>query len=186
MSITPERNCTGPMSNLVDFIPLLQKIPNPMLTRGKKLHKGLVDTYGGMIKEIERDMNQGIEVKDCLAKAMIQNREEENLDHLDMSILASAFMIGGVETVSTSVLPTGQGEKLTAYKTQTAAIMQWFSALIPAYPEIQRKAQAELDRVVGRNRLPSVEDEKDLPYCHAIIKEVRVSAKLFRVALSDV
>ncbi len=51
--------------------------------------------------------------------------------------------------------------------------MQWFSALIPAYPEIQKKAQVELDSVVGRDRLPTVEDEKNLPYCHAIIKEAR-------------
>lgn len=53
--------------------------------------------------------------------------------------------------------------------------MQWFSAMIPAYPEIQKKAQDELDRVVGRDRLPTVEDEKNLPYCHAIIKEVRLT-----------
>jgi len=50
--------------------------------------------------------------------------------------------------------------------------MQWFSALIPAYPEIQRKSQEELDRVVGRDRLPTIEDEKNLPYCQAVIKEV--------------
>ena len=56
---------------------------------------------------------------------------------------------------------------------QTAAIMQWFFAIIPAYPDIQRRAQEELDRIVGRSRLPGMEDKKDLPYCHAIIKEVR-------------
>lgn len=50
--------------------------------------------------------------------------------------------------------------------------MQWFSALIPAYPEIQKRAQQELDRVVGRDRLPSMEDEADLPYVRAIVKEV--------------
>jgi hypothetical protein len=50
--------------------------------------------------------------------------------------------------------------------------MQWFCALVPAYPEVQKKAQAELDAVVGRDRLPTIDDEKDLPYCHAIIKEV--------------
>lgn len=50
--------------------------------------------------------------------------------------------------------------------------MQWFSALIPSHPEIQKRAQEELDRVVGRDRLPNVEDEANLPYCHAIIKEV--------------
>lgn len=55
---------------------------------------------------------------------------------------------------------------------QTASIMQWFSALIPAYPEIQRRAQEELDRVVGRDRLPTVEDETQLPYVHAIVKEI--------------
>ncbi|KAL4897159.1 cytochrome P450 [Aspergillus ambiguus] len=145
-------NCTGPMSNLVDFIPLLQYLPSPMHRRGEQLHRGLVETYGGFIKDTERKVRMGEKVPDCLAKTMAELREKEQLDDLDMAILASAFMIGGVET--------------------TAAIMQWFSALIPAYPEIQKKAQAELDSVVGRDRLPTVEDEKDLPYCHAIIKEV--------------
>ena len=32
--------------------------------------------------------------------------------------------------------------------------------------------QDQLDRVVGRDGLPTIEDEKDLPFCHAIIKEV--------------
>ena len=50
--------------------------------------------------------------------------------------------------------------------------MQWFAALIPAYPQIQEKAQEELDRVVGRARLPNILDEKKLPYVRAIIKEV--------------
>ena len=50
--------------------------------------------------------------------------------------------------------------------------MQWYSALIPAYPGIQKKAQKELDEVIGRDRLPTFEDEANLPYCHAIIKEV--------------
>ncbi|KAI9878768.1 MAG: hypothetical protein M1830_010570 [Pleopsidium flavum] len=145
-------NCTGPMSNLVDFVPILQHFPNPMQIRGKKLNNGLVETYGGIIKDMEEKLASGVHVEDCLAKTMIQARKQENLDHLDMIFLASGFMVGGVET--------------------TAAIMQWFSALIPAYPEIQKKAQDELDRVVGRHRLPTVEDEKNLPYCHAIIKEV--------------
>jgi hypothetical protein len=52
--------------------------------------------------------------------------------------------------------------------------MQWFSALIPSYPDIQARAHAELDRVVGRNRLPNVEDERDLPYIRAIIKVRKV------------
>ncbi|KAB8222023.1 cytochrome P450 [Aspergillus novoparasiticus] len=146
-------NCAGPMSNLVDFVPLLQYLPTPMHQCGKKLHEDLVKTYGGIIKDTERGMKEGKKVVvDCLAKTMIEVRDKEDLDDLDMAILASAFMISGVET--------------------TAAIMQWFSVLIPSYPEIQKKAQEELDRVVGRGRLPGIEDEKYLPYCHTIIKEV--------------
>ena len=32
------------------------------------------------------------------------------------------------------------------------------------YPEVQRKAQAELDSVVGTDRLPTLKDRDDLPY----------------------
>ncbi|KAI1499934.1 cytochrome P450 [Biscogniauxia marginata] len=145
-------NLTGPVSNIIDFIPILQKIPSQMRSRGRKLHQDLVDTYGGMINEIGRQTDIGHHVPDCLAKSMLSVRHEEKLDDLDMAILASAFMIGGVET--------------------TASIMQWFSALIPSYPEIQKRAHEELDRVVGRSRLPNVDDEAKLPYCHAIVKEI--------------
>lgn len=40
------------------------------------------------------------------------------------------------------------------------------------YPNIQAKAQEELDRVVGRNRLPDFSDEEDLPYISAICFEL--------------
>ncbi|KAJ7146934.1 cytochrome P450 [Mycena epipterygia] len=180
-------NITGPVSNLVDFIPLMQSFRTPMQARGEKLHQGLVDTYGGFIKDIEHRMQMGASIPDCLAKTMLEKSGQEQMDHLDMSILASAFMVGGVETASfTSDLAAPPSDK---HYLQTAAIMQWFSALIPAYPDIQLKAHEELDRVVGRDRLPNVEDEKawnillrhevilmmlqqNLPYCHAIIKEV--------------
>lgn len=87
------------MSNLVDFVPILQRLPNPMLQRGRRLHQGLVETYGGFIKEIERKTKQGERVNDCLAKTLVEIRDEEKLDDLDMAIMASAFLIGGVETV---------------------------------------------------------------------------------------
>jgi Cytochrome P450 len=39
------------------------------------------------------------------------------------------------------------------------------------YPEIQKKAQAEIDAVVGPNRLPDFHDRPSLPYINAVIKE---------------
>jgi cytochrome P450 len=38
------------------------------------------------------------------------------------------------------------------------------------FPEVQKKAQAELDRVCG-DRLPTMEDEMDLQYIRGIVKE---------------
>ncbi|KDQ23377.1 hypothetical protein PLEOSDRAFT_1049198 [Pleurotus ostreatus PC15] len=40
------------------------------------------------------------------------------------------------------------------------------------YPEVQSKAQAELDRVVGDKRLPVFSDRDSLPYIDALVKEV--------------
>ncbi|RXW19106.1 hypothetical protein EST38_g6748 [Candolleomyces aberdarensis] len=41
-----------------------------------------------------------------------------------------------------------------------------------SHPGIQRKGQTEIDSVVGLDRLPAVTDIQDLPYLHAIVKEV--------------
>lgn len=89
-------NCTGPMSNIVDFVPLLQWLPSPLKSKGKALHRDLVQTYGGMINEIKKKMQAGEKVDECLTKTMLDIQQTEELDHLDTSILASAFMIGGV------------------------------------------------------------------------------------------
>ena len=39
------------------------------------------------------------------------------------------------------------------------------------YPEVQKKAQAEIDAVVGPNRLPDFHDRPSLPYINAVVKE---------------
>jgi len=39
-------------------------------------------------------------------------------------------------------------------------------------PSIQEKAQTEIDRVIGRNRLPEFSDRPKLPYLEGIYREV--------------
>jgi cytochrome P450 len=39
-------------------------------------------------------------------------------------------------------------------------------------PDVQAKAQAEIDAVVGGRRLPEMDDEHKLPYVGRVIKEV--------------
>lgn len=40
------------------------------------------------------------------------------------------------------------------------------------YPDVQRRAQTELDSVVGTDRLPCLEDREKLPYINALVKEL--------------
>lgn len=40
------------------------------------------------------------------------------------------------------------------------------------HPQVVKKAQVELDRIVGRDRLPAFSDQADLVYIRALIAEV--------------
>jgi cytochrome P450 len=59
---------------------------------------------------------------------------------------------------------------LAGSDTMVAAIISLFLAML-LYPDVQAKAQAEVDRVVGRGRLPELEDRKELPYVEGIVNE---------------
>lgn len=40
------------------------------------------------------------------------------------------------------------------------------------YPQVYKKLQAEMDSVVGSQRLPTFDDRPDLPYLDCVLKEV--------------
>jgi len=40
------------------------------------------------------------------------------------------------------------------------------------FPHVQKKAQKEVDTVIGRTRLPTGADRESLPYVSAVVKEV--------------
>lgn len=51
-----------------------------------------------------------------------------------------------------------------------SVLLTFFLAMV-LYPEAMRKGQEELDRVVGKDNLPTFEDRPKLPYIEAICKE---------------
>ncbi|THH13309.1 hypothetical protein EW146_g6885 [Bondarzewia mesenterica] len=55
--------------------------------------------------------------------------------------------------------------------TTVSAIFTFFLAMV-LYPEVQKKAQAEIDAIIGHDRLPEFADEDSLPYTTALMKEV--------------
>lgn len=55
---------------------------------------------------------------------------------------------------------------------QTVSSIGTFFLAMALNPEAQQKAQGEIDRVIGTNRLPTLADRDRLPYVNAMVKEV--------------
>lgn len=60
---------------------------------------------------------------------------------------------------------------LGGYET-TSVSAACFFLVLANHPEVQAKAQEEIDRVIGIDRLPLLTDREALPYVHAVVKEV--------------
>lgn len=59
---------------------------------------------------------------------------------------------------------------VASYETTAATLMVFVLAMVLC-PDVQKRAQAELDSVIGRDRLPTFEDRASLPYIDAIVRE---------------
>jgi len=53
----------------------------------------------------------------------------------------------------------------------TSSVLRTFLLAMTLFPDAQRKCQEEIDRVVGKDRLPDFDDREHLPYIEAIYKE---------------
>lgn len=54
----------------------------------------------------------------------------------------------------------------------TATTLSWITIALALYPNVQATLQKEMDRVVGRDRMPNIDDQPKLEYLYATIKEV--------------
>ena len=51
-------------------------------------------------------------------------------------------------------------------------VLDTFVLAMVLYPDALRKAQEEIDRVIGTSRLPDFSDRAQLPYLECMLKEV--------------
>lgn len=55
---------------------------------------------------------------------------------------------------------------------QTVSAIYSFFLAMTLHPDARSRAQAEIDAVVGRDRLPTFADREHLPYTEALVQEV--------------
>ena len=55
---------------------------------------------------------------------------------------------------------------------QSNAVLMTFFLMMVVHQGVQEKARAEIDAVVGKDRLPTIDDRPSLPFLDAIFREM--------------
>ena len=97
------RDSTDPTSNAVDFLPFLQYLPSSSTARAQRLHERIVGIIGGILDDMGERLQAGESLPDCLAKSLLENRDKEHHDRLDIIMLCAAFIVPGFASVSVNV-----------------------------------------------------------------------------------
>ena len=111
---------------------------------------------------------------------MIEQNLQENGQILDedvISRISGTAFAAGADTVCMSFLALMNRIPNTAL--QTVSTLQTFILAMALFPDVRKKAQEEIDRVVGSDRLPEHQDRERLPYVNAVMREGLRSAIVF-------
>ena len=61
---------------------------------------------------------------------------------------------------------------ITEHIKQSTAVLTTFFLMMVVHRDIQEKIQAEIDAVVGKDRLPTIDDRPSLPFLDATFREI--------------
>jgi cytochrome P450 len=102
-----------------------------------------------------------------MGASLLKGFERNQLSELEL-----AWFLGSILCVLLIILRlfTQPFLSFAGAETTTTALTWWTLAMV-AHPEVQKRAQAELDAVVGRSRIPTFSDAPSLPYIQALLKE---------------
>lgn len=146
---------TAPGAFVVDSFPSLQYLPQRLVgnwrEHGKRVHEHDSKVYLELWRDLKEKADKGTAPPCYCRDFYLKDPEKWGIDEEQSAYAAGGLVEAGTET--------------------TAITLNNFVLAMTLNPDVMRKAQEELDRFVGRGRLPTWSDEKDLPYIRAIIKE---------------
>jgi len=136
-------NYVIPFLYIMETIPWLAKLPGWIYgtpTAINTAFKRFQRYFYALAKEGAED---GKGKQPNFSKILLQHEEDEGLALADVACLTGNLIGGGVDTTSSTTLT--------------------FVLAMCVFPEAQRKAQEEIDRVIGTERMPDYSDERSLP-----------------------
>ncbi|KAJ6551143.1 cytochrome P450 [Mycena capillaripes] len=144
-----EAGATPPL----DFFPILKYVPERWAKwkrdcrNVRTLQRNL---YFNLLDDTQERLRQG-EGNGSYVEELVERQEELGMDREMTGYLSGILIETGSET--------------------TSAYLQSLVLALVAYPEAQKKAHEEIDRVVGQHRMPTLEDLEHMPYIRALILE---------------
>ncbi|KAJ8481794.1 hypothetical protein ONZ45_g15183 [Pleurotus djamor] len=139
-----------PGSYFVEFFPWMVYLPRwmcPWRVEAENWYIQKSNDLKNLMQGVADREKLGIQTP-CIASQLLRDLSESKINEEEAIWTAGTIYTAGVET--------------------TAGQMAWFVVAMVLHPSAQREAQIELDRVVGRDRLPSFNDLPQLPYTRAI------------------
>lgn len=150
-----------PGAYLAESFPLLKYVPDFLAPWKKEIHdmaKSEAEASMKLVEGVKRDIKagkeKGHEVAPSLTQTLLKVGEEEGIELSDRAFAGIPVSLFGA------------GSDTTA-STLCSAIL----ALV-THPQALEAAHAELDAVIGVDRSPTFDDENQLPYIRALVKEV--------------
>ncbi|KAG2358689.1 cytochrome P450 [Suillus spraguei] len=144
------RTVLRPGAYWVDTIPWLRYLPwyGSKLRREFKSNRKL---FASQMNRLKQQLQNDVDVGPSFGRYLLENERLLNLSELEMHFLSGTFFAAGSDS-------------------SAAAICTVLMAAA-CFPEEQAKVQAEIDRVVGRDRAPTFANQQSLPLLHAFISE---------------
>lgn len=138
----------------VDFIPALHYVPESLLgnwkSRARHVSKEMNELYTQYLDIVLNRREKGINKESFMDRVVDQNDKLGFTRH-QLYFLGGTMMEGGSDTSSSIIIA--------------------FIHAMTKWPEVMRKAQREIDSVIGEDRTPVWEDYEKLPYVAATVKE---------------
>ncbi|KAF9449669.1 cytochrome P450 [Macrolepiota fuliginosa MF-IS2] len=145
---------------LVDVFPILKHVPDWMpgaqfKRDAKKWRAVLKNSMTEPFEAAKEAMANGT-VKHSFVSASLEKCNESSSDYVHQVRL--------IQEVASNVYAA-------AAETVVGSVLCFMLAMLK-YPDIQHRAQREVDSIVGHDRLPDVSDLERLPFVSAVLKEV--------------
>lgn len=171
---------TPPIAGLLDLFPSLQKMPSWCLGGRYKIE---CERYRNLNKKLWDELQAGARSHEIAPDDpsiwgnMIRNNafakhgfSDDEASFIVGHQLGSNFVVSQLDVII--VYLTSISVLLMFNTLKPAAIFEVFFLAMLHIPHIWRRAQEEVDRTIGRERLPTLADEQNLPYIRALQLEL--------------